>query len=128
MVKSVCAARVLAAFSALTAIWIRAPSSSPIKPKQDANHTAEMLDKALDLSPNHAGRRRQRLETEALVEGYHARLGGPRAKPDRERRAPAGLSGACHGVKDFVLGAARVYGAFRRKRYKNTISSGVTGQ
>ena len=42
--------------------------------QRDAHLTAQELGELLNLSPSQAGRRRQRLETEGLIEGYSARL------------------------------------------------------
>lgn len=42
--------------------------------QRDAHVTAEELGAILNLSPSQAGRRRQRLESEGLIEGYRARL------------------------------------------------------
>ena len=42
--------------------------------QKDANVTSEALGAALNLSPSQAGRRRQRLEAEAVICGYVARI------------------------------------------------------
>lgn len=42
--------------------------------QKDAQMTAERLGEVLHLSPSQAGRRRQRLEAEGLIQGYRARL------------------------------------------------------
>jgi len=42
--------------------------------QKDAHLTAQQLGDLLNLSPNQAGRRRQRLETEGYIKGYAARL------------------------------------------------------
>jgi DNA-binding Lrp family transcriptional regulator len=42
--------------------------------QKDAHLTAQELGEQLHLSPSQAGRRRQRLETEGFIEGYHAKL------------------------------------------------------
>lgn len=46
--------------------------------QHDAHLTAQELGELLNLSASQAGRRRQRLEQEGLIEGYRARL-----NPDR---------------------------------------------
>lgn len=42
--------------------------------QKNAHLTAQELGEALNLSPSQAGRRRQRLETAGIIEGYRARL------------------------------------------------------
>lgn len=42
--------------------------------QRDATMTSETLGRLLNLSSSQAGRRRQRLESEGFIEGYHARL------------------------------------------------------
>lgn len=42
--------------------------------QKNADLTAQQLSEALHLSPSQAGRRRQRLEAEGYIQGYHARL------------------------------------------------------
>ncbi|MEO0829044.1 MAG: Lrp/AsnC family transcriptional regulator [Pseudomonadota bacterium] len=42
--------------------------------QKDAHLTSERLGEALNLSASQAGRRRQRLESAGLIEGYSARL------------------------------------------------------
>ncbi|TKZ19267.1 Lrp/AsnC family transcriptional regulator [Shimia litoralis] len=42
--------------------------------QKDAHLTAQELGEVLNLSPSQAGRRRQRLEAEGLIQGYSARL------------------------------------------------------
>ncbi|MCX7566389.1 Lrp/AsnC family transcriptional regulator [Sulfitobacter sp. F26169L] len=42
--------------------------------QKNAHLTAHQLGEMLNLSPSQAGRRRQRLEAEAIIEGYTARL------------------------------------------------------
>ena len=42
--------------------------------QQDAHLTAQQLGEMLNLSPSQAGRRRQRLESDGIIQGYAARL------------------------------------------------------
>ncbi len=42
--------------------------------QRDAHLTSEALGEVLNLSPSQAGRRRQRLETLGIIEGYRAKL------------------------------------------------------
>ncbi|MBO9431997.1 Lrp/AsnC family transcriptional regulator [Sulfitobacter sp. R18_1] len=42
--------------------------------QKNAHLTAQELGQTLNLSPSQAGRRRQRLEAEGYIRGYHARL------------------------------------------------------
>ena len=42
--------------------------------QKNAHLTAQELGERLNLSPSQAGRRRQRLEAEGYIRGYHARL------------------------------------------------------
>ena len=46
--------------------------------QRDAHLTVQELGDLLNLSPSQAGRRRQRLEAEGMIEGYRARLSAPR--------------------------------------------------
>jgi DNA-binding Lrp family transcriptional regulator len=46
--------------------------------QKDARLTAEDLSRILNLSPSQAGRRRQRLEADGIIEGYRARLSADR--------------------------------------------------
>ena len=45
--------------------------------QRDAHLTAQELGDILNLSSSQAGRRRQRLEAEGIIEGYRARLNAP---------------------------------------------------
>lgn len=42
--------------------------------QKDAQQTSEKIGEALNLSASQVGRRRQRLEADGLIEGYHAKL------------------------------------------------------
>lgn len=46
--------------------------------QRDAQTTSEKLGEMLNLSASQVGRRRQRLEAEGLIRGYHAKLDAPR--------------------------------------------------
>ncbi len=46
--------------------------------QRDAHLTAQELGALLNLSPSQAGRRRQRLEADGIIEGYQARLAANR--------------------------------------------------